>query len=356
MAYKIVYIEDQDASSVIHDLSPCDLDVAHCHPGTFKETITEVDSHKPDLILMDFRLTQGGSEVNAPAIAQYYRSLAIDDSNSCLPIVLLSNDSKIRGYYDDFTSHDLFDFFIIKEYLSDKKEKYSLLIKELIASYKCISTSQIENQDLVDLLLIPDKLEIDIDPRIKETLRSKQYQSNVYLASSFILNKIVKPVGVLIGEDVLSARLGVSKTSNDWGALCKTLKNYEYTGLYSGSYQRWWAYGIEVWWKEIIEESNHLRRFDSEGKLKILQEKFPTLQLQKVVGDPTTKTENFWTICQRNFLPIDPGEAFEIQSDLTLMPWLDTKYYSYESIRDYDLIKELTDIERARYKEMAKRS
>ncbi|RYU68089.1 hypothetical protein ERW51_10305 [Aliivibrio finisterrensis] len=354
MVYKVVYIEDQDAESVIHDLSQCDLEVVHCHPGTFKETITKVDSHKPDLILMDFRLMQGGGEVNAPAIAQYYRSLSIDNSSLCLPVVLLSNDTKIHGFYDDFTSHDLFDFFIIKENLSENKEKYSLLMKEHIESYKFISTLQAREEDLTELLKVPKKLELDIDPRIKETLRNKKYKSNIYMASKFIFNNVVKSIGVLIGEDVLSARLGIDKSSESWDELCSQLKECEYTGIYSGSYRRWWADGIEVWWNETIEESNHLRRFNSEEKLTVICSKLPGLKLKKVEGDLNTKTDNFWTICQCSLLPVDPSEAFEIQADLTLMPWLDTQYYSYESVRDYDLNDQLTDIEKSRYKDIAR--
>ncbi len=354
MAYRVVYIEDQDTGSVLHDLSQCGLEVVHCHPSTFKETTMEVDSHKPDLILMDFRLMPGGGEVNAPAIAQYYRSLSIDEPSLCLPVVLLSNDTKIHGFYDDFTSHDLFDFFIIKENLSDNKEKYALLMKEHIESYKLISTLQAKEADLVELLKIPEKLELDIDPRIKETLRSKKYQSNVYMASTFVFNHVVKSIGVLIGEDVLSARLGVSKGSESWSELCTLLKESEYTGVYSGSYQRWWADGVEIWWSETFEESHHPRRLNSEEKLKVICDKFPELNLQKVDGDSTTKTDNFWSICQYSLLPIDPSEAFEIQTDLSLMPWLDTQYYSYDSVRDYDLNDELTDIEKSRFKDIAR--
>jgi hypothetical protein len=356
MGYKVVYIEDLDAGSVLHDLSQCGLDVEHCKPTSFTETIADVDVKSPDLILMDFRLLQGGGEVDAPAIAQYYRSRSIDTPLYSLPIVLLSNDQKIQGYYDDFTSHDLFDFSISKEFLSERKEKYSHLMRELIDSYKIISVLQKKGNDLIELLKTPDSLKHDIDPRINETLSSKKYQSNIYMASSFILNSIVKPIGVLIGEDVLSARLGVSTTSEGWRNLCDFFNEFEYKGLYSGAYRRWWSSGIDNWWFENINSNNHLKRLNSVQKLQLLMEKYKGIQLDKIEGDTTSKTETFWSICQHSLIPIDPSEAFEIKSDLTLFPWLDSQYYSYTSIRDNGLNELLTDLEKLRYKELAKRS
>ena len=356
MAYKVVYIEDLDADSVLHDLSLFELAIEHCKPTTFTETIANVDSKIPDLILMDFRLMAGGGEVDAPAIAQYYRSRAIDHPEKNIPIVLLSNDSKIHGYYDDFTSHDLFDFSISKEYLSEKKDKYALLIKELIDSYQTVAELQKQKQDLIQLLNVPESIKDDLDPRINETLSSKKFQSNTYMVSAFILNSIVKPIGVLIGEDVLSARLGVSKSSRDWNLLCEQLDEVAYKGLYSGAYRRWWSTGVDNWWLRDICETNHLRRLSSDQKLEALHLKFGDMQLNKVEGDPMTKTDSFWSVCQYSFVPVDPSEAFEIQPDLTTYPWLEPKYYSFESVRNNDLNDSLTELERIRFKEIARRN
>jgi CheY-like chemotaxis protein len=356
MTYKVVYIEDQEADSVLHDLSQCDLDVVHCKPTSFKDTVNFVDAERPDLILMDFRLLQGGGEVDAPSIAQYYRTLSIDDKRASLPIVLLSNDQKIHGYYKDYTSHDLFDFFIIKESLHDKIEKYSRLMKELIESYSTIATLQLKSGELYGLLEVPELLIPEIDPRIRETLLSKKYQTNIYMASAFILNNVVKPIGVLIGEDVLAARLGVSKSSADWEKLLDLINECKYLGTYSRTYRRWWSVGIENWWVSEVDSHNHLRRLNSDQKLKALEAKFDSLVLNKVSGDAKSITESFWTVCQSSLTPVDPSEAFEIQTDLTSMPWLDSQYYSYESVRNLDLIQTLTDIEKMRFTEIAKRS
>ncbi|MGB2518279.1 hypothetical protein [Shewanella algae] len=354
MVYKVVYIEDLDADSVLHDLSQYDLNIVHCKPSTFIDTISNVDKQAPDLILMDFRLMEGGGEVDAPSIAQYYRSRSIDEPPKSIPIVLLSNDRKIQGYYKDYTSHDLFDFSISKEHLSDKKEKYAQLISELIDSYKSIYKLQIDGDDLAKLIAIPKFLENEIDPRIIETLSSEKYKSNIYMASAFILNSVVKPIGVLIGEDVLSARLGIDKSSADWEVLCKEFDGVQYNGLYSGTYRRWWSSGVDSWWASEIDNNRHLRRLSSEQKLEAILRKRQGMRLGKVIGDPTSKTESYWSICQYSFIPVDPSEAFEIQTDLTIYPWLDSEYYSYESVRNQGLNEYLTELERVRYREIAR--
>lgn len=353
MAYKVVYLEDQDADSVIHDLNRFDLDARHCNPTSFKETVESINEFCPDLILMDFRLMERGGEVNAPAFAQYYRSLTIDDKSKSIPIVLLSNDEKIHGFYEDFTSHDLFDFSIKKSKLSSNLNKYTCLMKELVESYQRINILQSKNQPLVELLSIPERLAEEIDPRIQDVLHEKKLTSNNYMASSFILDSIVKPIGVLIGEDVLSARLGVSKDSSDWKALCAQVDEFLYKGVYCDTYTRWWAEGIESWWIDVVGERVHPRRLSSDEKVTILRNRF-SFDLQKVEGDEQSKTQKFWTICQESLIPVDPSEAFEVKASLTELPWVDRAYYSFFSVRDKDLITLLTEVDKARFKSLAR--
>lgn len=354
MAFKITYLEDQAAESIISDLKDFDLDVEHCKPTNFKETIEKINYLSPDLLLMDFRLQEGGGEVDASPFAQYFRSSSVDDQTKSLPIVLLSNDEKIRDFHKDFTSQDLFDFSISKEKIRSNLEKYSSLMKELIESYRKIYSDQLDGNNLIELLNVPTALEENIDPRIKETLQEKRFETNVYMVSAFILGNIVKPVGILFGEDVLAARIGISKDSDDWDKLCLTLEDYKYKGIYCETYDRWWAEGFEIWWESRVGSSIHPRRLSSDKKLKIVQEKFPDFSLKKTESDGESITGKLWSICQESFLPIDPSEAFEIKMDLSTMPWIDRKYHSYNSIRDYDLTKKLTDFERLRFREIAR--
>jgi CheY-like chemotaxis protein len=355
MKYNVVYLEDQDAKSVIHDLLQYDLNVIHCNPTSFKETIEEIDSHQPDLILMDFRLMEGGGDVNAPAFAQHYRSLIIDDKTKSMPIVLLSNDDRIHGYYQDYTSHDLFDFSINKSGLSKHLNKYTSLMKELIGSYQQISKLQSRGDPLVRLLNIPEVLADQIDPRVVGTLGESKFITNVYIASAFILDNIVKPIGILIGEDVLAARIGIDNNSPDWASLCEKFEGYEYVGIYSDTYKRWWSEGVEIWWHENIAEKSQLRRISSTDKAQLLKSKFPSLELKVVEGDIDSITKKFWSICDQSLVPVDPSEAYEAKTELATMPWIDRKYFSYRSIRsNLELMLSLTDIEKNRFKQLAK--
>ncbi len=354
MAYKVVYVEDLEADSVLHDLNGLGLNVEHCKPSSFIETINNIDEKQPNLILMDYRLMEGGGDVDAPSIAQFFRSRAIDDPTRSIPIVLLSNDKKIHSYLEDYTSHDLFDFAISKGVLSEKKEKYAQLIRELIESYSAIHKVSASKDSLKTLIAPPTSLEARVDPRIKETLDDKKYISNTYMASGFILNNIVKPIGILIGEDVLSARLGVSKSSKDWETLIGLLNEYQYKGIYSSTYKRWWSEGIEEWWNSQINKHSYLRTLSTHQKYTEIVNKITELELAEVSGDPKSVTNSFWTICNKSSIALDPSEGFEIKSELTQCPWLDSQYLTYESVRDHDLIDKLTDFEKSRYKELAK--
>lgn len=353
MGYNVVYVEDQGAGSVLSDLKRFELEPFHCQPTTFSETVSCINGFNPDLILMDYKLLEGGGETDAPAIAQSFRSLGVEDASLSTPIVLLSNNSKMQTFYKDFTSNDLFDFSINKEKFHQNLDKYTSLMKELIESYKEIKERIVKKQSMLDLLQISDDLIENIDPRIVDFLKSDNSDST-YQVSGFILDKVVKPIGVLIGEDVLAARLGVSKDSVDWNDVLLKFEKYRYKGVYSKAYKRWWSEGIQYWWRHELKQNVHLRRLSAEEKLNILKEQFPAIELESVKGDAKSVTRKFWTICHHSYIPIDPSEAFEKKNILSEVPWVEPEYYSYDSVLDNDLLQQLSEIDRERFKALAK--
>lgn len=357
MDYKVAYLEDQGAESFIKSLATYGIEVVHIEPEKdFGATIERINAVGANLIVMDFRLVEGGTSVfNAPPFAQYYRSLVTENPEKSIPIVLYSNDEKIKKFYfNDFTSQDLFDYTIEKEKFFVGLERYSNIIKSLINSYSLVRTLQNDNPaSLEELVSVPRQVKQAVDPRVFEQLAGSKYLHDTYMASNFILNQIVRPIGILIGEDVISARLGISKSSSSWSDLLSQLEEFKYLGLFSDSYERWWAEGIEYWWKNTVKSTTRLRRLSSAERLASLREKFTSFQLDEVEGDHRSVAKRYWTICKLTSIPVDPSDAFEVQTELSSSPWLEAPYYTFEAVRDNSLNQDLLPSEKIRYRSKA---
>ena len=323
MAYSILYIEDLDPGSIIHDLNNHGFQVKHYIPKNFEETIKEVNGY--NLLLFDFRLTETTAIFDAPTIAQTLRTIN-SDNHIDIPIVLISSETKISDYYKDLTSQDLFDLSLTKDTLLNNLEKYSTRFESLIDAYKTIN---IEKFDIVKILKLSEEQSENLDYRIVEKLNRDMFSNNIFAFSSFILNNLIQKIGVLFGEDVLSARLGISKTSKDWQKLKSHFDSFKYKGIFSGSYNRWWSDGLINWWKENNEGKNTLRKLNAEQRLKRIEE---ITGLDLVVQKPTkyAKSNSYWTICKETHLPIDPIDGLELHKN-DLLDWQEKKYLSIQA-------------------------
>ncbi|PHR88039.1 MAG: hypothetical protein COA78_36735 [Blastopirellula sp.] len=347
MIFKILYIEDENPGSIVAELSK-EFVVTHYDPKDFEGAISQIKN--TDLLLLDFRLSGKKAIFDAPTLAQTIRTKSTPYHQN-LPIVLISSEENISGYYEDYTSQDLFDFAVSKDVLLHNVEKYSARLKSLINAYSEISTVNNDGSlDLQQLLKCPVKVAEKFSPRIKDLLKSKKYTSNTYMASGFILNHIVKPSGILIGEDILLARLGVSASSKGWAELKIHLQQFEYTGIFSESYDRWWFSGIEEWWRSISPEAPSLKRLGANKRKLILEEKYNITSLDVAQKSERSKSEYFWTICAKNKTALDPVDGFE--ANRTIEPWEDKEYFSLIAVSELKSLEEITSLGRKRYLEM----
>lgn len=356
MAYKILYIEDLDPGSIIHDLNNHGFEVNHHIPKNFEETVKEVNGY--DLLLFDFRLTETTAIFDAPTIAQTLRTINSDNHRD-IPIVLISSETKISDYYKDLTSQDLFDLSITKDTLLKNLEKYAQRFKSLISTYKTIRK---EEFDVFNILKLTDDQRKNLDYRIEEKLNRDMFSNDVFAFSSFILKNLVQTIGPLFGEDVLSARLGISKSSKDWEKLKSYFDSFKYNGIFSDSYNRWWSYGLINWWKENNDGNNMLRKLNAEQRFKRITE---ITGLSLTVQEPTkyAKSTAYWTICKETNLPIDPLDGLELHKN-DLLDWQEKEYISIKAglepqkfdsaTRKPVYIKFLKPIERNKLKSIAK--
>ncbi len=328
MVYKILYIEDQNPDTIIarlHDSG--DFKVKHLSPNTLENVLENLS--KQNLLLLDFKLTEEADiQVDAPTIASALRTFG-SDSHKNIPIVLISTRENITNYYKDFTSKDLFDLTTTKDNFLDNIEKYTKRLKSLISAYKLIGK---EKGKMEKILGISTKFKKSIDYRIELNLKKETIKDDIFAYSNFIHQNLIRSIGVLIGEDVLSARLGISKDSPDWEKLKVKLGKAKYKGISSDSYNRWWAQKIIEWFEKNNKGKSSLRRLNAQQRCEVIKKitKLKRLIPLEKIDDRGYKAQssNFWTFCKETKKAIDPIDGFEIY-DRELFGWQEKEYISF---------------------------
>lgn len=325
MAYKILYIDDQDTASRKVDLENLGFEIiTHKPTNDFKAIELKVRSGIHALIL-DYKLTEGEGEqacFDAPTIAQFVRTMhSVDGFN--IPIVLMSNQTIfIDNYNNDFTSQDLFDFTITKQDFVSQQKIFGEKLNSFISSYQKIKS----DNNLIKSLNLKENQAVLHSRFISEF---DKLNNNHFKISSLIYDELLCSVGLTIGDDILSARLGVSKDSEDWTKLLVSLNVASYTGVFSDIKKRWWADEVNKWWNEIITAETSLRRLNAEERVEFLKSKLGLENLTPLTKTKHSFSSNFWTICKLSKEPLDPFDGIELLNDY--LSWQEKEYLSIDS-------------------------
>jgi hypothetical protein len=326
MAYKILYIDDLETDSRKKDLENLGYTVKLYDPtSNISDLYSELDKDT-NAVILDYRLTKGKNNAcfDAPTIAQTLRTKHKDDAND-IPLVLMSNEKiKIDEFDKDFTSQDLFDFVLTKEDFVRNKEKFALKLNAFIDSYLTIRAKEFDLEKILDFCSDDKRI---LHSRIiakKETLGT-----NVFKISCLIHDDIVRPIGLLIGPDVLSARLGVDRKSGDWDKLITELKTCQYTGVFSEFHNRWWMDMINIWWNERISPDVSLRVLNAEERVELLKLNLNLNDLTAIEKTEYSESSNFWTICKFSKQALDPFDGIELIK--SYLPWQEKEYISIDT-------------------------
>lgn len=319
MNRKIIYIEDQNASTIKTELRNRGLDIDVISPQGFDETLQNLNAKDFAAIIMDFRLTDGVGRVDAPTFASTFRT--VGKNHKQVPMVLISNEENLPFFSQDFTSQDLFDFVISKDALRENYDKYAGRILSLIDAYQFVNTSKF---DLPKVLGIEN--DNNLDYRFISILKDFKMKEDIYGFIRTINNSLIRAIGPLVGPDVLAARLGIDKTCEDFPKLLSTheFTNCEYCGVLSQTYKRWWFDKIQQVWKTF--SSNSMRRTTAQDRVEILNKKFG-LNLKAAIPLDMATSSTFWTICHENKRPLDPSDGFQYRNR-HIDEWLEPEYIS----------------------------
>ncbi|WP_298117402.1 response regulator [Flavobacterium sp.] len=325
MAYKILYVEDQKTDSRELDLKALGFEVESYDPSSdLSEILGKLNNI--DALILDYRLTNGEKHAcfDAPTIAATLRSKHTTDFKE-RPIILMSNEDVIVDYYKDFTNQDLFDFAISKKDFLGNKEKFKNYLTSFVEAYSKIKT---DNFDLLKIFQINSSESGLIHTQIKSKLKSKE--GFIYEHSRLINDTIINAIGTLIGEDILAARLGISKDSKDWAVVLDSLKDAKYFGIFSDIHSRWWMDKVNFWWENVIEFETPLRRLNAEERVNVIKTKLSLDDLNPSVKTEYSTSSNFWTICKFSNKPLDPFDGIELLKK-DYLPWQEKEYISFDS-------------------------
>lgn len=328
--YNIIYLDDEKATlvnAIIQKLEGSGtLKIKWDTPIPFEKEIEHLENSLKDFdgIFLDLKLDgqqESGEKViyQAPPLAQMIRTLATENRIPSLPIILCSTEERIhQSYSKDFTSHDLFDWTFIKDEIdADTIEK----IVSIIKGYKIL------NENSKDFNKLLDRDYNEIDKRILSRFVNEE-NPPIHEIARYIFKGIVKPVGVLINENTLAARLGIDKEkSKDWNNLLEQYFNKaKYTGVFFDAWPRWWNdYVIDIF--EVLTDEN-LPSLAAEERVELLKAKTKLENLLPAKPLEFFNSTYFWNVCELTGMPLDPFEGYKIDNKIEPQPWQDYKYVS----------------------------
>ena len=325
MDYKILYIEDSTPDTFIREFTSQDFSVKHIDPTTLEEVLDSIGGDINALVL-DFRLTNGNGNArfDAPTVAQTIRTRK-SNMHKDIPIILLSEESLITDYYEDYTSQDLFDFSVPKQVFRNEAEVYSNRIKSFVNAY----TRVVEvDYNYNEILGLTKEDYSQLDYRIDIELNNKHLKKDTFAIIRFINHELIQTTGVLVNEAILSARLGVKQSSKDWQNLKEKLNSCAYNGILSDIFPTWWMEKIQNWWKSNSDLK--LRRSTAEERVNEIKRITGLVELDVHELSPHTKSKKFWTAC------VDTNDAIDFIDGLELVKknlyaWQESDYISINS-------------------------
>lgn len=347
MKYKILYLEDQNADSIVEDFKNENIELV-VNKASSVDVVTKImrkDNY--DAYLMDYRLSQGKSFFDAPPFAAYLRTEDKRGKMTQRPIFLITSEKGLNIVNQDENSQDLFDLIMLKDnYNKQKKDCINLLIS-YIKAYREIEKKRYKFEDILQIK--KEEVKRFIDSRLLNELYISKEEKNTYRYLRKITEHLVNVPGVLIDEQYLASRLGVDiiKSGDEWEKLSLKLADCIYCGVLSESYKRWWMPRILQWW-ESISEGKSLRRMESKERVEFINDYF-NLKLQHAKPLKFCESSYFWTICKGMLKPIDPAEGYVCNSR-PKRPWEENEYISaigaleYTSFQKYLSISDKKEI------------
>ncbi len=357
MAYRYLYIDDLDrgdANGTILGLEAnADIKIIYSNPvGDWEKEIDYLFQGGIDYqgIIFDLRLqdrqnAEGKfSKYSGAILAHSFREKikSGDSAIKDIPLVLLSANFNLQKYFDT-TGKDAFDLCISRDSLNGS-EPFKILTRKLNALAEGYIEINNKPKELFNLLNIESEQLARIDERFQ--YKSASLSSNpTHDLAMFLIQDFLEKEGLVISENLLSARLGVDiSLSEDWINLLEQLSICKYQGVFSKGWDRWWMFFLEDWWKANIGTEFNLKSISATERVSLIQEKYKLKGLVAAKKIEKARSDSFWVLCSGLKKPLDPVDGLIIAGQDDIFPWQEKRYVSYEAAINRVLVDEWSDV------------
>ncbi|MEC5162750.1 MULTISPECIES: hypothetical protein [unclassified Janthinobacterium] len=312
-------------------------------------------------LLLDLRLDQEATDdhpkvpYRGPTLAQELRTRMTEKKIAPFPIVLWSITEKFVKSFDE-SSHDLFDAVFGKDdQIIDQPAQVAIQMISLVNGYAQIVSNK-KGRLAGAMLGFGQESTVGLHESFVEEFKYFVEGKAVHEISSYLLNSLIGPTGLLIDKTLLAARLGIdiAKSGASWTQLQVELEIARYGGPFCAGWQRWWWFTVEVWWNNLNAKQPNLRRIGAAERIKILNDRFG-FALKAATPIEADYSDKFFCICVATGKPLDPADGFRV-AELNMKPWQDTAYVSgYAALNRIEKTKwRISSADRGRFDRLKK--
>lgn len=345
MKYKILYLEDLKAESIVSDFKDRDIELEVNHVDSYEGAINALKKSGYDAYLMDYRLSQGGGYLDAPAFAAFLRTESKKGTSRQMPIFMITNEKVLHILRrDNEGRQDLFDLTMLKDDYRNHKDRIINTIVAYIEAYGVIARCKFAIEEV--LKISKSEIKDYIDNRLLKELSQARSDKDIYHYLKLIAQYLLDSPCVLVNTRELAARLGVDidKSGEEFHVLLREQEDCRYCGVLGEVEDRWWHPRVMNKWNEI---SPHLplRIADAKQRVEILNKHYKT---SLIPAEPIKECEStcYWTTCVALKRPLDPAEGY-VCNYRYKMPWEENEYISLVGALEYPSFQKLlSDIDK----------
>ncbi|EOG7749761.1 hypothetical protein ACLIOB_000332 [Vibrio cholerae] len=361
MPINYLYIDDEKTAvlelmtSSIINRSNNELNISHTQVlGPLGEAVSYIQKHQDEFqgIIIDQDLkaaSDSGKKADyyGTTFAQQLRTyMAISRTDrraqsvlKTMPLVLMSNEDVIvKSFEPDDSSKNLFDYVVSKTSLRQQPAQIRTanVLCDLVDAYDVAnkyfkSEGELNDEEIRSILKVDEHRYGYIDSRFLDYIKPKANDPHALVGS--IYSSLVQSAGMLVTEDMLKTKLGITGSSRGWETLKeKYFKPFLYHGPFGRIKERWWFSGIEDWWYELHPE-DVLQSLTAQERVDIVMEKVGIEELNPIsTRYPGDESKYYWVNCVLSGLPLDPFDGLRVR-DPDAKPWEQVKYLDLKTFK-----------------------